>query len=246
MAAALLLRVPTHPAAETAARTVTFVDLSGGQAAALQARIRGEFDAAADAVSDFWGSDWPAEVVVVTTATDAQFASQAGGPAAQWTGIAAVAVADRWNLDRKTAAGQKIVFAAGATAMSDRSLRIVLRHEMFHYAARAVTAPRAPQWLTEGVADYVARPAAPAPRWAADTATLPSDADFAGPDRSLAYDRAWWFARFVADRYGPESLRQLYRFGCGATHPSTDVAVAAVLGTTLPALLDQWRQWLAA
>ncbi|EUA23932.1 peptidase MA superfamily protein [Mycobacterium xenopi 4042] len=39
---------------------------------------------------------------------------------------------------------------AGAAAMSDAALRIVLRHELFHYAARADTALDAPRWLTEG------------------------------------------------------------------------------------------------
>ena len=42
--------------------------------------------------------------------------------------------------------------------------------------------------------------------------TLPTDADLdtPGPQRSLAYDRAWWFARFVADTYGTPKLRALY------------------------------------
>ena len=55
------------------------------------------------------------------------------------------------------------MFAPGAAAMSDASLRIVLRHELFHYASRAETAADAPRWLTEGVADFVARPLPAAP-----------------------------------------------------------------------------------
>ena len=65
--------------------------------------------------------------------------------------------------------------AAATTAQTDRvrarrggderaALRIVLRHELFHYAARADTAPDAPRWLTEGVADFVGRPADAAAR----------------------------------------------------------------------------------
>jgi len=34
--------------------------------------------------------------------------------------------------------------------MSDSALRIVLTHELFHYAARVETALDAPHWLTEG------------------------------------------------------------------------------------------------
>ena len=55
------------------------------------------------------------------------------------------------------------MFAPGAAAMSDASLRIVLRHELFHFASRADTAADAPRWLTEGVADFVGRPPAPRP-----------------------------------------------------------------------------------
>ena len=64
---------------------------------------------------------------------------------------------------------ERIVFAPGAAAMSDAALRIVLRHELFHFATRADTASDAPRWLTEGVADFVARPhtARPAPQRAA-------------------------------------------------------------------------------
>ena len=51
--------------------------------------------------------------------------------------------------------------------MSDASLRIVLRHELFHYAARADTAADAPRWLTEGVADFIGRPQTPLPANAA-------------------------------------------------------------------------------
>ncbi|HEX2283990.1 MAG TPA: peptidase, partial [Mycobacterium sp.] len=117
------------------------------------------------------------------------------------------------------------------------ALRIVLRHELFHYAARADTAADAPVWLAEGVADFVGRPQTPAPPNAAELAVLPTDADMntAGPARSLAYDRAWWFARFVADRYGTAGLRELYVRACGHGHP--DVA-------DLDTILAQWRQWL--
>ncbi|EUA27995.1 peptidase MA superfamily protein [Mycobacterium xenopi 3993] len=54
------------------------------------------------------------------------------------------------------------------------------------------------------MADFVARPPTSAAGAAALATTLPSDADLdaPGPQRSLAYDRAWWFTRFVADAYG--------------------------------------------
>jgi len=194
-------------------RTVRLIGM-GERTAALLARIGAQIDDAAAAVTAFWGPGWPHEIVVVAAATDEQFAAVGGGD----THTAATTTSDR------------IVFAPGAAAMSDAALRIVLRHELFHYAARAATAADAPRWLTEGVADFVARPpvrvdAAPA---------VPTDAELDGPDRSAAYDRAWMFARFVADRYGTDALRALYERACGHGHPDAATAVRQTLGADLP------------
>ncbi len=131
--------------------------------------------------------------------------------------------------------------------MSDSALRIVLTHELFHYAARVETALDAPHWLTEGVADFVARPATPMPADALSIAlTLPSDIelDTPGPQRSLAYDRAWWFARFVADSYGAAKLRAFYLAACGVGHTDVLTAVHDVLGTDYAGVLSQWKQWM--
>ena len=75
----------------------------------------------------------------------------------------------------------------------------------------------------------------------------PADADLdtPGPQRSLAYDRAWWFARFVADTYGTPKLRDLYLATCGIGHADVPTAVHDVLGTDPAGLLVRWHQWLA-
>jgi len=194
-------------------RTVRLIGL-GGSTAPLLSRISAELDGAANAVTEFWGPDWPRDVVVVAAGTDEQFAAVGGG-------------------DSHTAAtttGERIMFAPGAAAMSDASLRIVLRHELFHFAARAQTAPDAPRWLTEGVADFVARP----PVRVDVMPTPPTDAELDGPDRSQAYDRAWMFSLFVADRYGADKLRELYTRACGHGHPDAATAVRETLGIELP------------
>lgn len=214
-------------------RTVELSSLGGAQTQPLLRRVSGEMEGAVHAVTAFWDSDWSRNIAVVATASDEQFRALAGGG----PDIAAATV------------GQRILFAPGAAAMSDEDLRIVLRHELFHYAARRDTAPDAPRWLTEGVADFVARPAMPrpGPRRAAELATLPSDADLntAGPTRALGYDRAWWFTRFVADRYGIPSLRRLYERACGQDHPDVETAVSETLGADLDDVLADWRRWLS-
>lgn len=229
-------------------RTVHLLSLGGIRTDALLSRVSADIGMAVADVERFWGLDWTREIVVVATDSDAQFAAQARlDPRRQWTDIAAVSVADEVDPVHRRASGQRIVLAPGAADMSDSALRIVLAHEVFHLAARADTALDAPRWLTEGVADFVARPPTPLPAGAAATTALPTDAelDVAGPDRSVGYDRAWWFARFVADTYGVDGLRRLYARACGPGHADLAVAVPQALDTDLAALRARWAQWLA-
>lgn len=207
-------------------RTAQLIDLGAPGGAALLDRISAELPGATSAVTAFWGEQWPREVLIAVAGTPEQFASLAGGT----TDIAATTTADR------------IMFAPGAAAMTDDDLRIVLRHELFHYAARADTAADAPTWLTEGVADFVGRPVSAAPPVPAGQ--LPTDAELAtaGPDRSAAYDRAWSFATYIADTYGADGLRALYLKACGHGHPDFATAVSAALGVELPAVLAGWQQ----
>ena len=232
---------------EVGDRTLVMTNLGGPQSQTLLARVAADMGHAVDAVEAFWGTDWPHDVDVVATGSQQQFEARAGGgPAGQWADIAAIAVADRVDPARRIALGQRIVFAPGAVGMSERSLRIVLSHELFHYAARADTALDAPRWLTEGVADYVARPHTPLPDVTPLPTALPSDADLAapGPQRSQAYDRAWLFALFVADTRGAPTLRALYRAACGDRHTDLPDAVHDVLGTDTAGILADWQQWL--
>ncbi|SHX19713.1 Uncharacterised protein [Mycobacteroides abscessus subsp. abscessus] len=95
----------------------------------------------------FWGEDWRRQITIVTTGTDEEFRALAGGRQE----FAAATTVDR------------IVFAPGAAAMGPGALRIVLRHELFHYASRPVTAADAPWCLTEGVAEPTWRCCRPMP-----------------------------------------------------------------------------------
>ncbi|MGN7781920.1 peptidase [Mycolicibacterium sp. 22603] len=234
------MTVATTATPQTTAGTTT-IALPGGRTGALRGlggarsqplvdRIAAELPDAVDAVTAFWGPDWPREIVVVVTESDEQFRVLAhGGP-----DIAAATTAEG------------MVFAPGAADMGQAALRIVVRHELFHYAARSATVASAPLWLTEGVADYVARPAQPPPPDGARLAQLPTDADLqtAGPTRSDAYDRAWWFSRFVAERFGAPVLKALYLRACGDGHPDAASAVRQTLGTDLDEVVARWRTWM--
>jgi hypothetical protein len=225
--------VTSHTLTLRDGRTASLLPLGGARSSALIARIADELDSATDAVTAFWGDGWRRDIQIVAAGTDDEFAAM-GTPGSD---IAAATTP------------QRIVFAPGAAAMSEGSLRIVLRHELFHYAARADTAADAPRWLTEGVADFVGRPsqARPGPALAADLAQIPTDTDLdtAGATRSLAYDRAWWFSRFVADRYGTQTLRKLYLEACRAGHPDVATAIHDTLGADPTRVVASWRQWLS-
>lgn len=224
-------------------RSVVVDNHGGPRGAALLGRVEANIGDAVEAVEAFWGTDWASRIEVTATGSDRQFAALANGARGadveQWSDVAAVAVADRVDPERRQVSGQRIVFAPGADAMSTPALRIVLTHELFHYAARADTALDAPRWLTEGVADFVARPAPDSARAPVPPVALPSDADLdaPGPGRAQAYDRAWEFARYVAARFGAAKLRELYASACGPGHVDPSVAVPLVLGVDLADLL---------
>ena len=249
------LVVPAHNHVSAAAktlvvrdRTVRLLGFGGPVADRLLSRVASDMGPAVDAVEAFWGVDWSRDISVVAAASDEEFRLAAGGgPASQWADIAAVTVVDRVDPAHRVAVGQRIVFAPGAAKMSDSALRIVLTHELFHYAARADTALDASRWLTEGVADFVGRPHTPVPPDAVPVPlVLPSDAelDAPGAQRSLAYDRAWWFARFVADTYGAAKLRAFYLAACGVGHAAPLAPIHDVLATDPAGLLVLWHQWL--
>ena len=209
-------------------RTAHLVDLGAADGGVLLDRIAAELPTASAAVTGFWGPDWPRSVTIVVAGTGEQFTALAGGRADE----------------AATTTTQRITFAPAAAGMTAEDLRIVLRHELFHYAARAHTAADAPVWLTEGVADYVGRPRSPAPPVPA-SATVPTDAELgtAGPQRSAAYDRAWSFASYIADTYSETALREFYLAAGGHGHRDAAEAARDALGAEWHEVLAGWRHW---
>ena len=129
------------PAVETRSRMGDReVVVLGHPGSAVAPRLAGEIAGALTALSEFWGPQWQAGVLLVAADTDAEFAALVGGE--DTDGIAAAAVADR--VESGVAVGQRVIFAPGSAGLPPDQFRVVLRHELFHAAARTVTGDHAP------------------------------------------------------------------------------------------------------
>ncbi|WP_067830110.1 hypothetical protein [Nocardia inohanensis] len=221
-----------------------------------------ELAAATVAVSGLWGADWSQAPVVVVASSPAEFAALTHATALPPAEVAAATVADPFLPGGKPK-GQRVVFGSEAgQRLGADGLRVTLRHELTHVAARAVTVDGSPQWMLEGFAEYSAyrglrRPiteTAPAltnrARAGDLPADLPSDSAFApeGGQPALAYEQGWAACAFTADRFGDQKLVELYRQL--ATGPKDRAAVDAILQKTLATsysgFIADWRAWITA
>lgn len=229
--------------------------------------LAAQLPAATESVTDFWGTRWPQGAGVIVAGSEEEFASITGSSPADADAAAAVTIFSSIDPEGPTALGQRIVFTPQAAGLDPNTLAVVLRHELFHVAARTVTAEAAPVWVTEGVAEYVGRRGTytrleqAAPALAAEVAAagppadLPTDANFApsNPDAALAYQSAWSVAAFIADTYDDDKLKRFYVALAGADQPTDPTLVAAaqntaaqiVLGISRDDLVSQWRAWLS-
>ncbi|WP_415041161.1 peptidase MA family metallohydrolase [Gordonia sp. (in: high G+C Gram-positive bacteria)] len=243
-------------AAATAGGQSVIASYPGAEESA--ARVAALLPGAVRAVSDFWGSTWPRRALVVATATPEQFTALAASGGADVSAAAAATVYTTLDVPNHTVTGQRIVLTPAARDLSPALLDVVLRHELSHVAVRLATRVDTPQWLAEGVPEYVGRKgtytqfADAAPDLAAATRTgtppaWPSDEDFTvdSARAALAYQSAWSIAAFVAQRYSEDVLRKLYLGVAGAVD---DNAVTAAFGDSVgigrAELERQWQAWV--
>lgn len=228
---------------------------------AMADRLTTELGTAVAAVSAVWGTDWPQRVALLLPDSLDEMKALVG-PGFPVESVVAVAVADRVDTARRVVAGQRVVLSpSGSRALSVASLRVVLRHEITHVAARAETLDGSPMWLLEGFADYVGYResgislAQGAPNLTelvkrdGPPANLPEDKDFRtqGRDLDLAYQKSWSVARFVSERFGEPTLLTMYHKLAAAGPVSatqTDDLLRSVLGLDRAGLVAGWRQYL--
>jgi hypothetical protein len=223
----------------------------GGEA--LAARALAELNGAVGVVTEVWGTAWSRKVALLIPSGPEELQSLVG-PGFAVDSIAGVAVADRVDATAHIAQGQRVVLnPAVATGLSPLSLRVLLRHEITHIAARADTVDGAPMWLLEGFADYVgyrgsevpadkAAPALAARLREAVPTALPTDAEFRGAGMDLAYQEAWSVNQYLARRLGEPGLVELYRRLAGKS--DVDTVLRDALGVDRTGLVADWQAFL--
>lgn len=187
----------------------------------------------------------PDRLVVEVPSTRAGFERVLGVAPGSYHQIAAVSWPE--GPDPGTAAVRIVVNPDLAGRLAPPALRVLLVHEATHVATRSVTSP-APLWLVEGYPDYLAFAAVPDaeppphPAPARGTpASLPADQEFRpdNPQLDRAYALALSACRFIAARYSPEALAELYRLSDRGVEPGQ--AIQAALGVSQRQLIEQWH-----
>src|SRR6476469_418869 len=224
-------------------------------------RLVHELDSSVEAVSAVWPTSWSHRVAFLLPDSPGEMRALVG-PDFPVESVVAVAVADRVDNRTRTVAGQRVVLSpSGVRTLSVASLRIVLRHEITHLAARADTVDGSPTWLLEGFADYVgyrdsgvtlaegAPDLAKQVRHGDPPTALPEDRAFrsGGAELDLAYQQSWSVTRYIAERYGEPALIAVYRKLAGDGPVSaleTDAMLRGLLGVDRDGLVGGWQSYL--
>lgn len=231
-----------------------------------RARLR-HFAALADhavpAVGKAWGPNWSRRVVVEVPGSLAAMARLLGSPASGYRGIAAVTTGEAGGPARAPA-DRVVINPEAYGVLGDFGQQVVLTHETTHVATRTATTAATPLWLSEGYADWVgyrgtgrtAAQAAPELQQAILAGRVPAelpDDDAFGFSRAAdplaeAYEGGWLACRMIAERWGEDRLESFYRaVGAHRTRAgAVDGALRKVLGLSLRAFTEQWREYLRA
>jgi hypothetical protein len=215
-------------------------------------------------VTSVWGSGWSQRVVVLApnSATELSKVLADNDDLSQ---IAAVATAELVEgSQRTTPVGDRVlVNPNNYEKLNAKGRQVVMTHEITHVASRVASGPLLPDWLIEGIADYVGYRDLHVPPTTAAHALkvyldgghhlsgLPSDDVYVGSNKhlDLAYDESWLACRFIAEHWGQSTLVQLYRkLGTttrGTNTTATDASMRAVLHVSLATFTRQWHSYVA-
>jgi hypothetical protein len=212
------------------------------------------------AVAAFWTAKWPGTAVVVLP-SDSQLLNPLVGSRSASDQVAVT----RWESGRDGPVIRVLMNPTYYDQMQPLAREIVLRHEITHVAQDALPHGGTPNWLSEGLADFVGyRGSGVASAYIAVQLfdqvragnvpeNLPADTEFAfsktQQQRQLAYESGWSFCQMIADEYGEDQLVPFYVHvakGRGSQEDRLDDAAHTVLDTSFDALVTRWHAWLSA
>lgn len=225
--------------------------------------IAEEVDSAVPRVDAVWGRGWARKVLVLVTRTEDEMAELLGGKPAAYRQLAAVTRGELGAPQGAGAAERVIINPRAYGELSDIGRRVIMVHEITHVAARSVTQPWTPIWLTEGFADYVgyretgldihfiAQELVRDVEDGFSPRRLPADSSFvaSSPRLPQAYEMGWLACRLIVERYGgQDALLEFFRAvgAPGGSAAAVDAAFVEVLGITQEAFTREWRDYLRA
>jgi hypothetical protein len=161
------------------------------------------------------------------------------------------------SLESATAPADRVWTRASLwSRLPERYRLVLLRHELTHVATRATFSATVPLWLEEGYADHVGYTGSGVPleqsvvelldvvRRSGVPKALPTDADFRGSDIGAAYAGGHLACDILADGWGEDGLRRVYRLtATGDAEPARNLerALREVTGAGLAKLTATWR-----
>ncbi|MEU6488096.1 hypothetical protein [Streptomyces sp. NPDC046887] len=221
--------------------------LGVGQLPERLAEVARAADRAVTAASAAWPDPWARRVLVLLPPSQAAMGALLGQSASAYAGTAAVTTG---RTGPGAPADRVVVNPEEYAGLSALGREVVIAHETTHVATRRATTERTPLWLSEGFADWAAwrgrklapREIAPELTRTGPPHTLPQDDDFAfggdPPALARAYEGAHLACALVAEEWGEDRLRALYRRAGTSGGPT---ALRTVLGTTPEAFTARWR-----
>jgi hypothetical protein len=221
------------PVTVTAGERVTIV------AAGARPELLAAAERAAGAVADVLGPAMPERVLVLVPRDDAELRALLGGAAGT-------------DVDEFTAF--TVAGTGPSSPVGEGQPRVVVRdgspgprpdtwvHELVHAAAYPV-APRAPVWIHEGLAEWIAHGRRSPAAVVGTDGRLPADAEFLAPAPQVSYGEAESAIAFLAAERGSDApWRLLEAVGAGATE---DAALTQVWGGGRAAFETAWAAEVA-
>lgn len=193
-------------------------------------------------------------LVVEVPGSSAELDAVLGVPEGTYRGVAAVTA----SVDGRTADSAPVhvfVNPEEVGRLRRTGAQVVMTHEAVHALTGAPTS-RAPVWLVEGFADYVALRDVDLPltttaaqvlaqvRRDGAPDRLPGEAEFdvTAPHLGAAYEAAWLACRALVDLAGEQALLDVYSTAGRGTDVET--ALQEQAGVDLATLTGRWRQLL--